>query len=179
MIETPHQQGAGRIAQQCLNIFGAGKVSKSPGGQLTICIAAQTVFGAGQDAAVIQAEDFVDDIVGQAVCGIPGGKRRSVEPADAAALGGQPKIALLIFGYIPDKMGAQAGVTILVVESELHAIETHQPLLGADPDGAARILKDFFYGIHRQAVSGRIDAHIILADQFVRIERPGEIGAEE
>ncbi len=84
----------------------------------------------------------------------------------------------MVFGDVPDEIRAQAGVAALVVELEFGAIEAHQPLLGADPDIAARILKDLLDGIHRQAVFGRIDAEVVLGDQFVGIESEGLSGQE-
>jgi len=171
--KAPDVEIAGAVLGQSLNIVGVHVVLEAPGRQPSPGIAREAVLGADQQAAVLRDQQCVDDVVGEPLTGGASDKIVALKTADPAAACGNPETAGVVLDDIHDKMGAQAGVTAFIEKPEVDAVEAHQSLLGADPDKAARILKDLLDRIHRQAVFGGIEADIVLRDQFVGIESSG------
>ncbi len=75
-------------------------------------------------------------------------------PADEAVVGPDPEIAFAVFEEAVDRRAGQMRGSLLVIDDELHAVETDEAALGSKPDVAVPCLSDGVDGVLREPAIG-------------------------
>ncbi len=158
-------QAAGQRRQPQVAVVGLGNAEHTVGDQavglgpafdLAVLQAACATGRGKPDGAVAGDENVVDDVVGQPVLAGPFAELAACQVQRAAAVGAQPQRARGRFGNRAYIAGGKRRGVLRIEGREPDAVETHQPVLRAQPEIALAGLGHGPHDVGRQPVLARV-----------------------